>query len=97
MSGVLAVVWLGLMILAFYALLWRPQQRRVAAVRALQARLSEGDEVVTTSGIFGRIARLDDDVVDLEIAPAVVIRVARAAIGQVTRGDAGDETGEETG
>lgn len=78
----LAIVWLVLMGGTFYLLLWRPQQRRVSAVRALQSALSEGDEVVTTSGIFGRIVRLESDVVELEVAPGTVLRVARAAIGQ---------------
>ena len=70
------------MVGAFYLLLWRPQQRRMAAVRRLQTELEEGDEVLTTSGIYGRITRLGDDDADLEIAPGTVIHVARGAIGQ---------------
>lgn len=70
------------MIGAFYLLLWRPQQRRMAMVRALQSELAQGDEIVTTSGIFARVVRLGDDDADLEIAPGTVIRVARGAIGQ---------------
>lgn len=89
----LALIWLVLMVGTFYLLLWRPQQRRVASVRRLQTALREGDEVVTTSGIFGRIERLDDEVVDLEIAPGTVIRIARGAIGQRL----GDESAEEAG
>ncbi len=41
-----------------------------------------GDEVVTTGGIFGTIRALDDDAVELEVSPGVVITVARAAIAQ---------------
>jgi preprotein translocase subunit YajC len=78
----IAIVWLALMVGAFYLLLWRPQQRRIAAVRALQSDLEVGDDVLTTSGIYGRITKLRDDEADLEIAPGVVIRVARGAIGQ---------------
>jgi preprotein translocase subunit YajC len=66
----------------FYFLLWRPQQRRMRAVRSLQSELHEGDDVLTTSGIYGRIIKLGDDDLELEIAPATVIRVARGAIGQ---------------
>ena len=78
-----AVVWLILLpAAAFYFLLWRPQQRRMAAVRALQSALDENDEVMTTSGIFGRVKRLGDEDVDLEIAPGTVIRLARGAIAQ---------------
>lgn len=79
----LVIPWLVLMAGAFYLLLWRPQQRRMAMVRALQRTLSKGDDVLTTSGIYGRVVRLGDDDADLEIAPGTVIRVARGAIGQV--------------
>lgn len=75
-------IWLAVMVAAFYFLLWRPQKRRMTAVRSLQAQIVEGDEVLTTSGIYGRIVRLGPDDADLEIAPATVIRVARGAIGQ---------------
>jgi preprotein translocase subunit YajC len=71
-----------LMVGAVYLLLWRPQQRRIAAVRRLQSEIQEGDEVLTTSGIYGRINRLGEADADLEIAPGTVIHVARGAIGQ---------------
>ena len=79
----LVITWLVLMIGAFYLLLWRPQQRRMAMVRALQSELKQGDEVLTTSGIYARVVRLGDDDAELEIAPGTVIHVARGAIGQV--------------
>ena len=79
----LLVVWLILMVGAVYLLLWRPQQRRMAMVRALQSQLQVGDDVLTTSGIYARIVRLGDDDADLEIAPGTVIHVMRGAIGQV--------------
>ncbi len=79
----LVIIWLVLMIGAFYMLLWRPQQKRMAMVRALQSELKQGDEVLTTSGIYARVVRLGDDDADLEVAPGTVIHVARGAIGQV--------------
>jgi preprotein translocase subunit YajC len=81
---------------AFYVLMWRPQQRRMSMVRALQGQLRQGDEVLTTSGIYGRVVRLGDDDADLEIAPGTVVRVARGAIGQVLteHGDSLDTSGE---
>jgi preprotein translocase subunit YajC len=80
------------MVVVFYLLLWRPQQRRMRAVRVLQAELAEGDEVLTTSGIYGRIVKLGENDLELEVAPATVIRVARGAIGQ-RLGDDGDALG----
>jgi preprotein translocase subunit YajC len=71
-----------LMVGAIYLLLWRPQQRRIQAVRRLQNEIQEGDEVLTTSGIYGTIKRLGEADADIEIAPGTVIHVARGAIGQ---------------
>jgi preprotein translocase subunit YajC len=94
----IAVVWLILLpAAAFYFLLWRPQQRRMAAVRVLQSSLDENDEVMTTSGIYGRVTRLGDDDVDLEIAPGTVIRLARGAIAErIVDRNLPDAHGEDT-
>jgi len=89
------------MVGAIYFLLWRPQQRRIAAVRRLQSELVEGDEVLTTSGIFGRITQLGEADAQLEIAPGTVIHIARGAIGQRIEPEsvprAGDPHDGETG
>lgn len=79
----LGIVWLVLMAGAFYLLLWRPQQRRIAMVRALQDQVQAGDDILTTSGVYGRVVRLGEADAEIEIAPGTVIRVARGAIGQV--------------
>jgi len=71
-----------LMACAFYALLVRPQRRNVAAHRALMADLHEGDEVMTMGGIFGRIARLDDETIDLEVSPGNFVPGGRSAISR---------------
>jgi preprotein translocase subunit YajC len=78
----LIAIWVALIALTFYFLLWRPQQRRMSAVRTLQDALREGDEVMTTSGIYGRITELGEADAQLEIAPNTVIHVARGAIGE---------------
>src|SRR5450432_1423288 len=70
------------MVGAIYLLLWRPQQRRISAVRRLQSEIQEGDEVLTTSRIYGKVTRLGEADADLEIAPGTTIHVARGAIGQ---------------
>jgi preprotein translocase subunit YajC len=79
------------MVGVFYLLLWRPQQRRMAAARVLQANLAVGDEVITTSGIFGRVVELHDTDLQLEIAPGTVVRVARGAIGERLTAEPGAE------
>ena len=82
-----ALAWLVVLAGVFYFLIWRPQQRRVATMRALQSSLELGDEVVTTGGVYGKIKALRDEHVELEIAPGVVVKVARGAIGTRVTGE----------
>jgi len=73
--------------LIFWLLIIRPQSRRQRELRAMQASLSVGDEVVLTSGIHGVVRGVDSDVAQVEVATGVTIRVARAAIGIVIQPD----------
>jgi preprotein translocase subunit YajC len=81
-QGALGFVWIIVMLGAFYALLVRPQRRNMAAHQALMASLEEGDDVMTMGGIYGRIQKLDDQVIELEVAPGTSFRVARSAISR---------------
>ena len=64
----------------FYFMLIRPQMKQAKAQREMIAALQKGDEVATSSGIIGKITKLSDDVVSLEIASGVVINVQKPAI-----------------
>jgi preprotein translocase subunit YajC len=83
--------------LVFWLLIIRPQSRRQRELRAMQSSLSVGDEVVLTSGIHGVVRGVDSDVVQVEVATGVTIRVARAAIGIVLppHTDTSPEQGEQ--
>lgn len=75
----------ALIVLAItFALLWvlfiLPQQRRVRAHQQLVSGLDEGDEVVLTAGIYGRITALGAEELSLEVAPGIELRVARQAV-----------------
>jgi len=74
---------LFLLPLIVLVLLMRQQQRRLRQHQALIASLEVGDEVVTTSGIFGTITSLGDDTAQLEVAPGVAVKVAKRAIGGI--------------
>ena len=78
----LSLLWMIVMLGVFYALLIRPQRRNMAAHQALMASLNEGDEVMTMGGIYGRIQTLDEQVIELEVAPGTSLRVARSAISR---------------
>jgi preprotein translocase subunit YajC len=77
-----AIVYLLILVAAFFVLIVVPQRRQASAHRALVASLEVGNSVMTTSGIFGTITALDDTTAQLEIAPNIVIRIARGAISQ---------------
>ncbi|HDZ91972.1 MAG: preprotein translocase subunit YajC [Deltaproteobacteria bacterium] len=73
-----------LMFAIFYFLLIRPQQKKAKAHKQLLASLKKGDRVVTSGGLYGVVTGLTDDVVTMEIAPKVRVKVSRASISGVT-------------
>ncbi len=68
------------------ALLWvlmiRPQQQRVRQAREMAASLEPGDEVVTAGGIYGTVTDAEGDILSVEVAPGIELRVLRGAIAQ---------------
>jgi preprotein translocase subunit YajC len=92
-----ALGWLLPLILlaGFYFMILRPQQRRGRAQQALLSRIQVGDEIITTTGIYGTVRELDDEdgTVLLEIAPGTSIRMLRGGIGRrlVDEAEAYDE------
>jgi preprotein translocase subunit YajC len=77
-----AIVYFVILAVAFFFLIVLPQRRRVAAHRVFVASLAVGDEVITNGGIFGTVVGLEPDRVDLEVAPGVVLTVAKQALAQ---------------
>ena len=78
---------LALLVL-FYFLLIRPQQRRLKQHQALIGGLKRGDTVVLPSGVIGKIVRVEEAEVQVEIAPNTNVRVVKGMITEVrTRGD----------
>ncbi len=71
---------IGLILLIFYFLLIRPQQKRTKQHQRLLNELKRDDEVLTSGGIYGKITGLTEQVVTLEVAPNVRIKVQRAQI-----------------
>jgi preprotein translocase subunit YajC len=93
-----ALLPLLLLALAFAVLVvlpMRARSRMAQQTQTMQQSLSVGTDVMTTSGVYGRITALADDTVELEIAPGVVVTWARAAIGQI-RGPRPTGEGEAT-
>jgi preprotein translocase subunit YajC len=79
-------VWVSLMPFAlmigiFYVLVLLPMRRRQKKIHDFQSSLKVGDRVITTSGIYGLVTRLDEKTVQVQIADKVRVDVARAAVG----------------
>ena len=77
------------MIVALFALLWlfvlRPQRRRSTEQLQMQDTLRVGDEVITAGGIRGYVRQLDEEVLKVEIAPEVVVRLDRRAVAALVQ------------
>jgi preprotein translocase subunit YajC len=73
-----------LIFVAFYFLMIRPQQRRMKALQASVAAVKKGDTVVTAGGLMGKVTKVEDTVVEVEIAANVRVRVVKATLAEVT-------------
>lgn len=85
-GGLTSLLPLILMFAIFYFLLIRPQQKKAKEHRDMVANLKKGDRVMTTSGIYGRIVKLDEEALTVEIADKVNVKIGRAFVGQVLSG-----------
>ena len=88
-GGLAAFLPLILMFVVFYFLLIWPQQKKSKAHKQVLANLQKGDNVVTSSGIYGNITGITDTVVTLEIAEKVWIKAARNSVAGVIKNQVG--------
>ncbi|MGH6747899.1 MAG: preprotein translocase subunit YajC [Methyloceanibacter sp.] len=66
-----------------YFLMIRPQQKRLKDHQAMVAAVRRGDTVVTSGGIIGKVAKVDDQELQVEIAEGVKIKILRSTISEV--------------
>lgn len=79
-----------LLVVLFYLLVLRPAQRRQRQAAAVVSALRPGAQVMTTAGLYGTVRSVGDDTVELEIAPGVIVRLVKAAVGKVVTAPVGD-------
>ncbi|RMW98467.1 preprotein translocase subunit YajC [Allofranklinella schreckenbergeri] len=72
-----------LMFVVMYFIMIRPQMKRQKEHRAMIDALAKGDEVTTAGGMVGRVTKLSDQWIHLEVAPGIEIQLQRSAVGQV--------------
>ena len=87
-GGFGAFIPLIVMFAIFYFLLIRPQQKKAKQHRELLSALKKGDRVVNSGGLHGVITGLTDDMVTMEIAPKVRVKVSRGSISSVYKNEA---------
>ena len=99
MRGLSSLIFLALLIGIFYFMLIRPQKKQAEHRRALIESVEMGDEVITIGGIHGTVRSIDEDDMELEIAPGTVVTFVKSAVARKvwdeTEDDALTETTEE--
>lgn len=73
-------IMLGIFFAIFWLMVWRPQSKRAKEHKALLAEMSKGDEVITTAGIAGKVTKVTDDYIQVEVAPNTVLSFQKQAV-----------------
>lgn len=83
MAGILQMAPLVLIFVVFYLLLIRPQQQQAKKHRAKLAAVKKGDQVVTGGGLVGKVTRVDDIYVDVELGPNMKVKAVKSMLSDV--------------
>ena len=82
-AGMMNILFIVLMFVIIYFLMIRPQMKRAKEQRAMIEALQKGDEVITAGGVLGRISKMGEAYVTVEIAPNTEVSVQKAAVQTV--------------
>ena len=82
-SSLMSMLPLVLMFVVLYFVMIRPQMKKQKEHRAMIDALAKGDEVVTAGGLLGKVAKLGDSNLGLEVANGVEVQIQRSAVVQV--------------
>lgn len=90
------LVFFGILLVAFYFLMIRPQQQRQKQRATMMSALSPGAEIVTIGGIFGTVVSISADRIRIRVADGTELEIAKAAVGSVVKASV-DSIIDETG
>ena len=82
-SSLMSMLPLVLMFVVLYFVMIRPQMKKTKEHRAMIDALAKGDEVATAGGMLGKVTKLGDSYVTLEVASGVELQIQRSAVVQV--------------
>ena len=95
-GGMMQIMMIVLIFVVFYFLLIRPQKKRADKHKEMVTQLSAGDQVITNSGIFGKISAIDDTSVTLEVAKGTRIRVLKSYVGGIANPTTEQDLAQQT-
>jgi preprotein translocase subunit YajC len=84
-GSLMLIIYVVAFIAIFYFMAIRPQQRQRRAHQTLLSALKKGDQIVTASGMYGTVKRVDENIVVVEIAKGVTVKIARRAVAEIIR------------
>lgn len=82
-SNLFSLLPLVLMFVVLYFIMIRPQMKRQKETKAMLEALAKGDEVVTSGGVIGRVTKLGESILQVEVANGIELQVQRGAVVQV--------------
>lgn len=88
-SGLLQMVPYLLMFVLFYFVLLAPMRKQQKKTKEMLANLKKNDRVITTGGLYGTVAQIEDQFVFVKIADTVKVKMARSAITGVVQDENG--------
>jgi preprotein translocase subunit YajC len=69
-----------LLVVVFYFLMIRPQQKKAKDFKEMLSKIEKGDNIVTTGGIYGRVMAVNDDTLSVEIADNVRVKITKSSV-----------------
>ena len=76
-----------IVLVALFGLMWflliRPQRRRTQSQMLMQDQLRTGDEIITAGGLHATVRSIEDDVLEIELAPETIVRLDRRAVAAI--------------
>lgn len=79
-NGYESIIFMVLLIVVFYFFMIRPQMKKQKEIKKFRESLAKGDKIVTTGGIYGKVNDIKDDIITVEIAANVTVKVDKSAV-----------------
>jgi preprotein translocase subunit YajC len=82
-AGIVSILPLVLIFVVFYFLMIRPQQKRMKSLQESVKAVKKGDTVITAGGLIGKVTRVEDHEVEIELGPNVKVRAIKSTLAEV--------------